>query len=247
MQDWIGPLFPLSFFVLLAAERFVRGGAMPPSRRWIFKGVFFFLIAMAINVALPAFVTPLLVPWAPFDLTGLGLAGGTVVTILAASFVDYWLHRTMHRSTVLWRYAHQLHHSAERVDMAGFGFVSPIELVLSVLLSTLVGTFLGASADAVVLAGYLYYVIALVQHLNVNTPAWLGWFVQRPEAHRVHHTRGVHAYNYGLPLWDALLRTRRNPTTWNETYGFWDGASSELVPMLLGRDVSAASEVQGSA
>ena len=36
---------------------------------------------------------------------------------------------------------------------------------------------------------------------NVRTPQWLGYLVQRPESHSVHHQRGVHAYNYSdLPL-----------------------------------------------
>ncbi|MCZ7680901.1 MAG: sterol desaturase family protein [Sandaracinaceae bacterium] len=57
---------------------------------------------------------------------------------------------------------------------------------------------------------------------------------------RVHHTRGIHAYNYGLPLWDAIFGTRRNPERWEAEYGFWDGASSQLGPMLLGRDIGDA-------
>lgn len=56
----------------------------------------------------------------------------------------------------------------------------------------------------------------------------------------MHHTRGIHAYNYGLPRWDAIFGTRRNPERWEAEYGFWDGASSELGPMLLGRDIGDA-------
>jgi hypothetical protein len=77
-------------------------------------------------------------------------------------------------------------------------------------------------------------------HLNVRTPQWLGYFIQRPEAHAVHHTRGVHAYNYGsFPLWDIVLGTFRNPARFpTEAAGFWDGSSRPLGAMLLGRDVS---------
>ena len=56
----------------------------------------------------------------------------------------------------------------------------------------------------------------------------------------VHHARGIHAYNYGnFPLWDVLFGTFRNPATFPQEAGFWDGASARVGAMLLGRDVSA--------
>ena len=67
----------------------------------------------------------------------------------------------------------------------------------------------------------------------------IGYLVQRPEMHSVHHARGVHAYNYGnLALWDLVFGTYRNPRELVAQAGFWDGASHKLVPMLLGRDVA---------
>jgi hypothetical protein len=75
----------------------------------------------------------------------------------------------------------------------------------------------------------------------VHTPQWLGWIIQRPEAHAVHHARGVHAYNYGnFMLWDILFGTFRNPAGFSGPAGFWDGASSKVGAMLIGRDIGAA-------
>jgi sterol desaturase/sphingolipid hydroxylase (fatty acid hydroxylase superfamily) len=83
------------------------------------------------------------------------------------------------------------------------------------------------------------FFIGTFQHMNMRTPQWLGFIIQRPEAHAVHHARGVHAYNYGnFMLWDIVLGTWRNPTTFTEPAGFWDGASAQLFPMLVGRDVA---------
>jgi hypothetical protein len=77
----------------------------------------------------------------------------------------------------------------------------------------------------------------MFQHLNVRTPRWVGFDVQRPEARSIHHARGVHAYNYGnFMLWDIVLGTFRNPETFtDQPSGFWDGASAEVGAMLLGR------------
>ena len=71
---------------------------------------------------------------------------------------------------------------------------------------------LGLDPAAMAIAGYLGAFCAMFQHWNMHTPAWVDWFIQRPEAHCQHHELGVHAFNYGnLTLWDRLFGTFRNP------------------------------------
>jgi sterol desaturase/sphingolipid hydroxylase (fatty acid hydroxylase superfamily) len=70
----------------------------------------------------------------------------------------------------------------------------------------------GLSAQAVTYFLYATMFLSVFQHTNVRTPQWLGYFVQRPESHSVHHGRGVHQYNHSdLPLFDILFGTFRNP------------------------------------
>ncbi|MBX9460149.1 MAG: sterol desaturase family protein [Brevundimonas sp.] len=71
----------------------------------------------------------------------------------------------------------------------------------------------------------------------MRSPWWLGFFVQRPEMHRVHHERGVHANNYGLPLWDILFGTWRNPRTAPGECGFTEDKERMIGQMLLLKDV----------
>ena len=79
----------------------------------------------------------------------------------------------------------------------------------------------------------------MFQHANIHTPRWLGYVIQRPESHSVHHERGWHRSNYSdLPLWDIVFGTFENPPTFEGEAGFYDGASSRVLPMLFGRDVS---------
>jgi sterol desaturase/sphingolipid hydroxylase (fatty acid hydroxylase superfamily) len=81
---------------------------------------------------------------------------------------------------------------------------------------------------------------SLFQHFNIRTPRWLGWLIQRPESHAVHHRRGLHAWNYSdLPLWDLLMGTCRNPRTFQGDVGFEGPAALALGPLLVGRDVNA--------
>jgi sterol desaturase/sphingolipid hydroxylase (fatty acid hydroxylase superfamily) len=160
------------------------------------------------------------------------------VGALASDLIAYWLHRGMHRVPWLWRWTHQMHHSAERMDLAGMSYAHPFDTLIVFSATGLVTALLGLTPDAAALAGFLGYMSAVVQHMNIRTPRWIGHIIMRPEAHGLHHERGVHAYNYAsFPIWDIAFGTFRNPESFPEHYGFWPGASAQLGPMLLGRDV----------
>ena len=71
---------------------------------------------------------------------------------------------------------------------------------------------LGLEPLAAAVIGYLVAFNGFFQHWNVRTPQWLGYLIQRPESHCVHHRMGVHYYNYSdFPPWDMLFGTFRNP------------------------------------
>lgn len=240
MEDIVPILIPTTFFVLFFSERFAPGRSFRTPPRWRWKGVLFFFISAGINVALPALFVGAVGAHTPLHLGGLGLVLGGLVAFLASDFVSYWLHRAQHRWFPLWRWTHQMHHSAEVLDMAGAVYFHPFDIALGTVVVSLVTAGLGVSADAAALAGYLGFLWGMFQHWNVRTPQWLGYFVQRPEAHCIHHQRGVHAYNYGnVTWWDMMFGTFRNPATWEGEVGFWDGASRQMGAMLLGRDVGA--------
>ena len=233
-------LFPASYFLLLALERFLPGRRQPPVRRWMGKGVLFFLLSGVITTAVPAAVSAALGGRALLHLGRFGVAGGALTATLVSSLTAYLLHRAMHRSPFLWRWFHQMHHSAERMDLAGMAYQHPFEIVLAFGLPGIATHLLGLSVDAAALAGFLGFATSVFQHTNIRTPRFFGWLLMRPEAHALHHARGVHAYNYGsVPLWDVVFGTYRNPVGFPDEYGFWNGASSRMGAMLIGRDVGA--------
>jgi sterol desaturase/sphingolipid hydroxylase (fatty acid hydroxylase superfamily) len=242
MRTVLAWLMPMTFVGMLVVERVFPARPLPPVRGWVKKGVLFFVLLGALSM-LPSTALrllgplPALVPLHPGilgDLEG-GLAG-----FAAVDLVLYGLHRLMHNVPFLWRWTHQMHHSAERVDVAGSVYSHPLDVALFSGTSALVLVAMGLGANAAAVAGFLGFLAMTFQHLNVRTPRWLGWFVQRPEAHAIHHLRGVHAYNYGsLTLWDILFGTFRNPRAFTaDPAGFWDGASEQVGSMLIGRDVS---------
>lgn len=240
MEAIINLSIPLLFVLALVIERLFPARALPPVRGWVLKGIVFFLITGLVNALLPPVLAGVLAPYAPWSLAALGTIGGALVGIVVTDLVAYWVHRFMHRYQRVWRWTHQMHHSAERMDIAGFAYFHPFDMFVAVGSSTVMTILIGATAEAAMIAGFAVFLMALVQHLNVKTPTWLGYIIQRPESHSVHHGRGVHAYNYGnLALWDLVFGTFRNPREFTAETGFWDGASKKVSAMLVGRDVGA--------
>ncbi|MEO8315788.1 MAG: sterol desaturase family protein, partial [Pseudomonadota bacterium] len=140
----------------------------------------------------------------------------------------------------LWRSFHQMHHSAERLDSYGAFYFSPLDILGFTFLSSIALTVVGLPAKAITYYFYATTFLAVFQHANIRTPQWLGYLVQRPESHSVHHGRGIHHFNYSdLPLFDILFGTFRNPKDFVTTSGFESASSAHIAPMLLFRDVAA--------
>lgn len=179
-----------------------------------------------------------------FSIAGWGTPLGAGVGYLAISFVYYWWHRARHEVRCLWRWLHQLHHSPGRLQVLTSFYKHPFEVLAngvfsSAILYLLVGATPAAAAIAVGMTG----LAELFYHWNVRTPYWLGFLVQRPESHCVHHQAGRHRSNYAdLPLWDWLFGTLDNPRHFDAACGFAEGREQRLSEMLLGRDVNRVPE-----
>jgi sterol desaturase/sphingolipid hydroxylase (fatty acid hydroxylase superfamily) len=240
--DLIALAVPLTYFVLLATERLWPARSFPPRKGWQWIGLGFLVLVGTIGA-----VVPLLIPagWLAahrwLDGSGLGIAGGVFVGYLVLSGLGYAWHRAAHNVDVLWRGMHQLHHSPQRVDIPGSVVFHPAEMVVQVLLQLFVAVIvLGLDPLAAALVGYVAAFYGMFQHWNVRTPRWLGYAIQRPESHCVHHRKGVHYYNYGdFPVWDMLFGTFRNPADYIGECGFEDGADRRIGAMLAFADVNA--------
>jgi sterol desaturase/sphingolipid hydroxylase (fatty acid hydroxylase superfamily) len=240
MEALFGLLIPTTFVLYLVLERMFPARVLPKRRYWLVQGIAFFVASSAIRALPPTLLAGKLAPHAPVHLDGLPTVAAAVIVFLATDLVTYFVHRLQHNWPWLWRWTHQMHHAAERVDIAGVALMHPFDVLVYATLGTLVAVLLGVTPAAAALSGLIGASIGMFPHLNIRTPRWLGYIIQRPEAHSIHHARGVHAYNYGdFMLWDLVFGTFRNPVTFTAgPAGFWDGASRRLVPMLAGRDIA---------
>ena len=233
-----------TFAGLIGLDAVAPARRFPAIRAWRLIGVAGFVIYSAVAMLLPLVWDSWLGKYRLIDATGLGPVTGAIVGVLALELGLYWWHRLLHHSSFMWRWFHQVHHSAERVDIGGAFYFSPLDMAGFTLASSLsLVLVVGVSAEAAIVASTIVTLLAIIGHANVRTPAWLGYLVQRPENHALHHQRGVHRYNYAdLSIIDMLFGTFRNPRTWDEQAGFFDGSASRLGDMLRGHDIAAEHE-----
>lgn len=242
-------LVPVTYLVFLGLEALAPARPFPPAKGWRWLGLGFLLVNGMVQA-----VTPLLIPadWLAshrlLNLTGLGVVWGAVVGYAVLSFVSYLWHRSAHQFPIMWRTFHQIHHSPQRMDMSGSQLFHPLEMLAFATMGVVVTTLvLGLDPLAAAATGYIAAFYGMFQHLNLKTPQWLGVFIQRPEAHCVHHSRGVHAWNYAdLPVWDMIFGSWRNPRDFQGEVGFDAPANGRLGAMLALADVNAPINGPGS-
>jgi sterol desaturase/sphingolipid hydroxylase (fatty acid hydroxylase superfamily) len=240
MADLVMPALLVLLVVFLVQDALWPARRNPQVKGWRVKGVLFTLLALALNVAIPALAAPVLGARSLVDGAGLGIWGGVLVGIVVSELAAYWTHRLFHEVDPLWRWFHQMHHAAERFDTYGAFFFHPNEILFQIGLSLAVsGPVLGLAPEAAGLVGATMFFLAYFQHANVRTPRWLGYLVQRPENHGVHHARGVHTGNFGnFSFCDILFGTFSNPAEAPARAGFYEGGTARMKDLLLGKDIS---------
>lgn len=238
--DPISLVIITAFVGLMVWEHLRPGRTLPTVPGWRARGLGAFAGFFFLSSYLPLLIDPHLAPFRLFDATRLGALGGAALAVLVYEAVAYVWHRSMHAVPALWRGAHQMHHSAERLDTAGAFYFSPLDMVGWTLVGSVsMVVVLGLTPEAATIALLTTTFLGMFQHANINTPHWLGYFIQRPESHTVHHARGAHRCNYSdLPIFDIVFGTFNNPEGYEAKTGFYDGASARVVDMLLFRDVS---------
>jgi sterol desaturase/sphingolipid hydroxylase (fatty acid hydroxylase superfamily) len=233
---------PLAFFGMWAIEARRPARQFESVPRWRAIGIASFVMVAIIGSAVPfAWSASGVLGSSLLDLSPLG-AWAIPIGLLTVSFVTYWWHRAQHRFDFLWRTTHQLHHSALRVDIAGAYLSHPLEIVAKTSISSVITIgVLGLAPWVASIVTTTLALISLFEHWNIHTPRWLGWLVQRPEMHVLHHEREVHGRNYGdVPLWDLLFGTFVNPEgDPTPRVGFARSASLRWLDMLRMRDVVA--------
>jgi len=240
----------LALYGALALAEFLKPARKLPGQPWWrVRGMLAFALFFFASSYLPLIWDGWLARFQVLDLTGLPFALQCAIGFLVYELAVYTWHRCLHESDFLWRYFHQFHHSAERLDTFGAFWFSPLDMFGWIVLGSLaLVLFVGVGPQAATAIILLTTFLSIFTHANIRTPRWLGYLIQRPESHGVHHARGFHRRNYcDLPVIDAIFGTLENPVEHREQFGLVDGGSMRIGTMLLGRDITRAGPVEEKA
>ena len=228
------------FGACVALELARRAQAWPDVAGWRLKGAAFTLLYFLIATLAPLGWDAWLGQYQLVDASQLPFWVQVLGGFLVLEFFIYAWHRTMHQIPSLWRWLHQMHHSAERLDVWGAFYFHPLDVIgFAFFTSVALVLGFGLSGEAALVVNVAATFLGMFQHMNVRTPRWLGYLVQRPESHSLHHKRGHHANNYGdLPMYDMIFGTFANPSDFEREVGFHDGASKQVGAMLIGRNIA---------
>ena len=239
-EDILGLLVPVTFILFLVTERLFPRRAYPPIRFWTLIGFAGLIMTGLITTFLPLLLPAAWTAHHLFDGSRLGITAGVLIGYPLTALFAALVHRAFHTFHPLWLLGHQLHHSPRRLDIPGALYFHPIDIALQTAPATLVAVFiLGLDPLAAAIIGYVSAFYGMFQHWNVGTPRWLGYVIQRPESHGLHHELGVHQRNYSdFPLWDMLMGTFVNPETFDGEVGFAGDAPGRVGAMLAFKDVN---------
>ena len=160
-----------------------------------------------------------------------------LVSYLCITFFVYWWHRLRHSNNFAWKVFHQIHHSTHRIQALTALYAHPSDFIANLLIINFVSyALLGLSIESASWATLWVAIFEYWEHTNTRTPRWLGYFIVRPEMHRIHHERNRHTNNYGLPIWDMLFGTYENTLRQVEC-GFEGENEKKLTQMLAGKQV----------
>lgn len=226
--------------LLMVWEAVFPAETLPKVKFWKLRGLLSFAFFFFLSSYLPLFIDPYLEPYRLLDLTNLTVVIGGLVGVFLYEFGVYVWHRSLHKSNFLWRTFHQMHHSAERLDTYGAFYFSPLDMIGWTVLGSVCFTLLvGLSPQAITVMLLVTNFLGMFQHANIKTAPWLGYIIQRPESHTVHHAKGIHMHNYSdLPIFDILFGTFKNPKTYEHKTGFYHGASAKVWQMLTFKDLN---------
>lgn len=200
-----------------------------------------FRLLMVVLISYLYYITPVLKDFHVVNLSAyLSPFVGGIVGYLVGTFFDYWTHRFRHNNYFLWLGVHQIHHAPSRIQTVTSFYKHPTENILEVFVIAIISVAL-LGLDPIGAAWVQFWVILvnLIYHTNIKTPRWMGYFIQRPEMHLIHHARSVQYYNFAdLPIWDILFGTFRNPEPpYPGPCGFADLAELKTIPMLEFQEV----------
>jgi sterol desaturase/sphingolipid hydroxylase (fatty acid hydroxylase superfamily) len=235
-------IIALAGFTLFILERIKPNKPFVYSKNWYVRSILFNIITLLIFIIGS-------VSWEPWFqnvnalIPEINLNKPTqgFIVYITFQFVFYWWHRAKHRYKTLWKVFHQIHHSPQRIEVLASNYVHPFDTLSSLLIGSAITYWLfGFNLDVAAWFSLYLGVMGYFIHSNIKVPRWVGYVIQTPQMHRMHHEYAKHSSNYcDIVLFDMLFGTHLNPTEQEvcNKCGFDSNKELKIKEMLLCKDV----------
>ena len=159
------------YFALFIWEQlFPRHKNLPQIRFATLRGLLAFAVFFYLSSYLPLLTDEYLASYQLLDLSSLSLGGQIAIGLFFYQFMLYLWHWAMHKSDALWRIFHQMHHSAEKLDIPSAFYFSPMDMIGFTILGSLVFALIigvDPTAATVIILGLNF--LSIFQHANIST------------------------------------------------------------------------------
>ena len=142
-----------------------------------------------------------------------------VIMFVIADFIQWNIHRAMHKNTTLWQF-HKVHHSVQEMGFAAHFRFHFMETVIYKSLQYIPLAMLGFGLQSFFIIHIIAISIGHLNHSNIRVNyGWLGYIFNNPVMHLHHHSKyvpkGAYGVNFGLSLscWDYIFGTAYIPNT----------------------------------
>ena len=152
-------------------------------------------------------------------LVSLPIFGQLLILFVLRDFIQWWIHRLLHKSDFLWGF-HKVHHSVKEMGFAAHLRFHWMETVIYNTLQFIPLGMLGFTLEQYLGVYIVSILIGHLNHANIRLP--LGSFkyvLNNPQMHIWHHTKDLptkysKGCNFGLSLslWDYLFKTAYVPS-----------------------------------
>lgn len=157
--------------------------------------------------------------------------------VFCFDFVDYWAHRLMHSTKLLWP-IHAIHHSDPDVTALTTYRVHCIEPVVVRTFYILLLSWLGFPAEVIGFGAVFLAVLNAYVHVNVD---WdhgpLRYVIVSPRFHRWHHADCPEAHGKNLanvfPVFDVMFGTYYVPGPCKVAMGAGDIPQNDVAKLIL--------------
>lgn len=140
------------------------------------------------------------------------VAGQLAAMFVIRDFIQYWIHRLLHRVSWLWQF-HKVHHSVIQMGFAAQLRFHPMETIVYRTLEYIPLAMIGFGIEQFFVVNMLALTIGTFNHANLRLPIGpLRYIVNSPQMHLWHHAKDIpdkYGVNYGLSLsvWDWVFGT----------------------------------------